>query len=267
MDLDRITVFCFAASYAVALAMEVLHLLRPAVIGRLVAHVTAGAGLFAHTLYLISHGRPLAVLFLSWILAVFYLYGSLHHRRVAWGVFVLPVVLGLVLLAWLSPYVTEPANLTAWTEAEQVWVVLHFTLLMLGSVGVCVGFVASVMYLVQAWRLRHKKLAGEGLRLLSLERLEAMNRRAINLAFPLFTAGLLIGAWLWQSIDLPWTDPKVLSAGAFWVVSLVLLYLRYGLHLHGRRLAVGTVAAFALLILVMVIHFLAETAHPSGGAL
>ena len=32
-----------------------------------------------------------------------------------------------------------------------------------------------------------------GLRLLSLERLESMNRRAINWAFPLLTVGLLLG--------------------------------------------------------------------------
>ena len=61
--------------------------------------------------------------------------------------------------------------------------------MLLAAVGVCVGFLASVMYLVQAQRLRAKIPPGEGMRLLSLERLEAMNRHAINLAFPLLTAG------------------------------------------------------------------------------
>ena len=44
------------------------------------------------------------MLAVAWVLAVFYLYGSLHHTRLAWAVFVLPVVIGLVGLAfgWLA---------------------------------------------------------------------------------------------------------------------------------------------------------------------
>ena len=41
----------------------------------------------------------MAGILLAWVLAMFYLYGSLHHSRVAWGLFVLPLLLGLVVLA------------------------------------------------------------------------------------------------------------------------------------------------------------------------
>ena len=104
MPIDRITVFCFAASYAVALAAEVLHLLRPLRVERWVRTCFAAAGLLAHTLYLAVQQPALSsqfgsLLFLAWILAVFYFFGSLHHRRSAWGLFTLPLVLGLVLLA------------------------------------------------------------------------------------------------------------------------------------------------------------------------
>ena len=50
-----------------------------------------------------------------------------------------------------------------------------------------------MMYLFQAHRLRAKTPPGQGLRLLSLERLEAMNRRAVYLSFPLLTAGVIAG--------------------------------------------------------------------------
>src|SRR5262249_56124815 len=76
---------------------------------------------------------------------------------------------------------------------ERFGVVLHAALVLLAAVGVCVGFVASVMYLVQVRRLKAKVPPGRGVRLLSLERLEEMNRRAVVLAFPLLTAGLLVG--------------------------------------------------------------------------
>ena len=32
-----------------------------------------------------------------------------------------------------------------------------------------------------------------------------------------------------------WTDPRVLSTGVLWLAFLVLLVLRYGWHLRGRR--------------------------------
>src|SRR5436305_5054152 len=116
MPLERITIFCFAASYAVALALELLGLLRPRPVLRLLGTAFSAAGLLAHTLYLLVQRPPLAsqfgtLLFLTWILAVFYLYGSIHHRHRAWGIFVLPLVCGLVILAGLFERPESPTEL------------------------------------------------------------------------------------------------------------------------------------------------------------
>src|SRR4051812_18157334 len=111
---------CFAASYAVALFMEVWHYLRPRLVLRIVGLLFGAAGLLAQTLYLYYWQPPLGwqfgiLLALSWILAIFYLFGSLHHRKQAWGFFVLPVILGLVLVATLfGPPVNEGTQLTGW---------------------------------------------------------------------------------------------------------------------------------------------------------
>jgi ABC-type transport system involved in cytochrome c biogenesis permease subunit len=258
MPIDKITVFCFAASYAVALVVEILHMLRPLRVERWLRTVMAGAGLIAHTLFLAVQKPPLAsqygsILFLAWILAVFYFFGSLHHQRRAWGIFVLPLVLGLVLLATAfdRPEPTAPVD----EGFRLAWGAVHGGLLLLASVGVCVGFVASVMYLVQARKLRAKLAPRGGLPLFSLERLEEMNRRAINLAFPLLTAGVLIGAFMMvqdhETLS-GWADPKVLGAIVLWIVFALVLYLRYGLHLSGRRLALLTILAFALLMITLV---------------
>ncbi|HEY8504782.1 MAG TPA: hypothetical protein VIL46_09385, partial [Gemmataceae bacterium] len=95
MPIEGITRVCFAASYAVALAMELLRLFRPARAVRGAGLFAGAAGLLAHTFYLVwnqpSPASPAgSLLILAWVLAVFYLYGSLHHARLAWGVFVLP---------------------------------------------------------------------------------------------------------------------------------------------------------------------------------
>jgi ABC-type transport system involved in cytochrome c biogenesis permease subunit len=132
-------------------------------------------------------------------------------------------------------------------------------LLLLAAVGISVGFLASVMYLVQARRLRKKRNPLGGMKMLSLERLEGMNRRAVNGAFPLLTLGLLLGAVLlkqYHDIADNWFSVKVLGTVGLWVVFVVLLYLRYAAHVPGRRLAFLTIVAFALVVVVLA------SAHP-----
>jgi ABC-type transport system involved in cytochrome c biogenesis permease subunit len=105
------------------------------------------------------------------------------------------------------------------------------------------------MYLFQAHRLRAKTPPGRGLRLLSLERLEAMNRRAIVLAFPLLTAGMLAGILLMLDSDLVgWDDPLVVGTLVLWATFVLLLFLRYSRHARGRQVALMTIAAFLLLL-------------------
>ena len=204
--LQGITHACFGLSYGVALLLELAHLLWPRRAWRAAAVGFGAAGLLAHTAYLLYH-RPTpaapygSLLLLAWVLAVFYLYGTVHHARQAWAVFVLPVVIGLVGLSLLlfaadTARAPAPVDVPAWLSGERFWGVLHGVLILLASVGISVGFLASVMYLVQARRLRNKANPFGGFRLLSLERLEAMNRRALNAAFPLLTAGVLLGTVL-----------------------------------------------------------------------
>ncbi len=272
MSIEGITVFCFGASYAVALGLEVLQLLKPRAFQRLLITIFGLAGLLAHTSYLTVQQPSLSsqfgsLLFLAWILAVFYVYGSVHHRRVAWGIFVLPLVLGLIILAEIyKPGASSPGleSLVPF-DSESFWRVAHVALFILAAVGICVAFVASVMYLLQARRLKAKAVPGQGLRLLSLERLEEMNRRAINLAFPLLTIGLLVGlARLGQQADRlqGWTDPRILSTFLLWLVFVIVLYLRYGFHLRGRSVALLTIMAFALLLVTLVTS---HTFTPGGG--
>jgi ABC-type transport system involved in cytochrome c biogenesis permease subunit len=264
MPIDKITIFCFAASYGTAFGLELLQAVRPRrwVVG--VGAVFGAAGLLAHTLYLFAQRLPLAsqsgtFLYLSWVLAVFYLCGSIHHRRLAWGVFVLPVVLGLI---GLASFHGQPAPQPS-AEIDPLWRGVHVVFFVLAAVGVCVAFVASVMYLVQAARLKAKLLPGDGLRLLSLERLEKMNRIGINLSFPLLTIGLVIGLALLlheRSGLEGWADPRILSTTVLWVVFAIVLYLRYGYHLRGRQVALLTIVAFAFLLFSLV-----TSHHPSAG--
>lgn len=269
--LGNVTVFCFAASYALAFAAELARQASPRPWLRWLALTAASAGLLAHTVFVLVNPLPLqtsfgSLIFLAWILAVFAVYGAAHHSRLAWGLFVLPLVLGLIGLARVFPDGSGASGQHAgWEllslESRQFWPLLHGALMLLAAVGISVGFLASVMYLVQVHRLKTKQLPGRGLKLWSLERLEQMNRRAVVLAFPLLTVGLLLAAV--QMLHLPdglegLENLKVLSTVALWVVFAIMLYQRYAVRAGGRQTALLTIVAFALLLFALV------AVHPFG---
>lgn len=263
--LRHISTSCFGASYLLAFLVELARVRWPTAALRWAGIALGGVGLFTHSVFLaVHHPTPAAAygatLTVAWVLAVFYLYGSLHAPRRAWAVFVLPMVLGLVAVALFAVSPADPDTaLPEWAVGDKFWGAVHGVLVLLAAVGVCVGCLASVMYLLQADRLRRKRPPLGGMNLLSLERLEAMNRRAVNLAFPLLTVGVLLGlVLLRQYHDLAgnWLNLKVLGTVGLWGVFCVLLYLRYSAHLSGRRLAWLTIAAFGLMLAVLV------AAHP-----
>jgi ABC-type uncharacterized transport system permease subunit len=266
----RVTIYCFLASYSLALVLELLYLRISRPVVRILALLAGLAGLIAHTLYLSSRHLPppdpgtqfsWLLFVVCWVLAVFYLYGAVHHRRQSWGLFVLPPLIGMVVLGWLFDPGSSFDDYQQ-PQAASSWWPVHVILILLAAVGVCVGFIASVMYLIQAHRLRTKHLPGQGLKLFSLERIESMNRRAIILAFPLLTAGILAGVLLMvDSSQVSLTDLRVLGTLLLWASFAVLLYLRYGRHVRGRQVALMTIVAFLLLLCCLALsHSL-----PQGG--
>lgn len=249
-----ITHYCFGLSYLTAFGLEIYRSVRPLRWSRLTGIVFAVAGLLAHTIYLAYHQPMLSspfgsLLLLGWVFAVFYLYGVLHKDPYPWAVFVLPLVVALVGLSFAF---VDTGQDGSWFTGDRFWGMFHGILLLLASVGITVGFLASVMYLVQSHRLKLKKNPIGGMKLLSLERLERMNRRAVNTAFPLLTAGLLVGVWRIPSQTEYWTALKITSTVGLWLVGVLLMYLRYGVHLSGRRLAWLTMLAFVLMLVALI---------------
>ena len=115
------------------------------------------------------------------------------------------------------------------------------------------------MYLAQMRRLKSKPVRRFGFSLPSLEQSERVNRGAIVAAFPLLSAGLLIGVLLSASelrkarggeasLGVPWYDPKVLSALGMWLVFAILLHARFRPSMRGRSVMILTIAAFAFLV-------------------
>ncbi len=279
--MQRVTVLCFAGTYGLALLCELARFFV-----RSTARWYATVGLTAlawvvQTIYLenlarAGHRVPMATLFesllvLSWIFAAIGLYLMVRAPKpVAVGVFILPVVVGLTTLAGTS--VSRDSGWgEVWGGPTAFWGSIHGIFLLAGAVSTCVAFAAGLMYLVQANRLKHKRGSRFGFALPSLERSERLNRGAITLAFPLLTFGLVIGLVLTLAstrTSLTWSDPKIISALAMWLVFAVLLHARFRPAMRGRSVMVLTIIAFAFLVFtwagVEVLHL--GTAHGAARA-
>lgn len=251
-----ITHFCFGLSYLTAFGLEISRYARPERWTRIAGIMFAIAGLLAHTIFLAYHQPTPAspygsLLLLAWVFSVFYLYGMLHREPHPGTIFVMPLVLALVGLSFAF---TDGMHDGSWFTGDRFWGMFHGMLLLLASVGITVGFLASLMYLVQTGRLKRKMSPLGGMKLLSLERLERMNRRAVIAAFPLLTVGLLLGVM--RAGQSPtggdWTALKITSTLGLWLAAVLLMYLRYGAHLPGKRLAQFTIIVFALMLLALI---------------
>lgn len=272
--LSGISITCFAASYAVAWVLELSRLLFRSSVSRAVMIGFAAAGMLAETLYLgyraqTAVASPLSsnfdwCLVAAWMLVGAYLYLSYYHPNTALGMFLLPLVLVLVaaagLLADRDPIAPEPAS--------QVWGIVHGVFLLLGTVTVMVGFVAGTMYLVQAYRLKHKIPPLRSLRFPSLEWLEKVNSRAILLSALLVGVGFLAGIILKvvgdrQFAELPWTDPVVWSSGMMlsWLVAAAVFAAVYRPARQGRKVAYLTIVSFVFLCISLGVLLLVDTQH------
>jgi ABC-type uncharacterized transport system permease subunit len=271
--IDRLSVLCFAGTYGLALLAELARFVVRGTLRWYLAAALMALGWLVQTAFLanvaVKNPQVLvttafeSMMVLSWIVALIGLYLMVRSpKEVAVGMFVLPLVLGLVTAAgWFAP---RESDWPDWGSTIAFWGTVHGIFLLAGAVFTCVAFFAGLMYLVQMRRLKAKRSSRLGLALPSLEQSERINRGAITIAFPLLTFGLLIGVILSMVAHgdgtasgtsahvLRWSDPKVLSAFLMWLVFAVLLHARFRPAMRGKSMMVLTIVAFGFLVFTWV---------------
>lgn len=272
--ISDITITCFAASYAITWMLEVTRLAFQARIRNIVMLALAALGLLAHTLFLIVHAKaelaggmkmPLSnwhdfCLLAAWVLAGAYLGLTLRRPQHNVGLFLLPLVLVLIGVAWLLRDATPFAP----PDAVNYWRWIHGMALLLGTAAVTLGFAMGVMHLIQSYRLKHKMPPNPRFKLPSLEWLQRFNREALFISAGLLAIGLLAGVVMNLGDHrgaLAWTDPVVLSSGVLfvWLVTVLIFEALYKPAREGRKVAYLTVASFVFL--GMVLYFVLFYEH------
>jgi ABC-type uncharacterized transport system permease subunit len=272
--LANITIVCFAACYAIALALELASMKVHVPWRRGWLLTSTLAGVAAHTLYLWVRGKqslsaPLAspaewLLLAAWVLTIVYLAALLYLPRAPSGPFLVPLVLALIaasLFAGHEPFAPD--------RVSRFWGNVHGSVLLLATVAVCIGFAAGVTYLLQSYWLKHRRPPGSELRLPSLEWLERINTSALAVSALLVAMGFLSGVILsamrhqgeadYRLIG----DPVVWSLAAMllWLVAAEIFRLVYPAARRGRKVAYLTLASFGFLVISLASLLLLDNVH------
>ena len=270
--ISGISLICFAASYALAWVLELFLFFRSGA-RRVLILVCVLAGWLAHTLYLgyrvVEYSvSPLSssadwCLVAAWLLMGAYLYLSYYFPRAALGLTMLPMALALVAAAHFAdpePFAAGPAS--------RMWGAVHGISLLIGTLAVMMGFVAGLMYLLQAHRLKRKLPPMTGVRLPSLEWLEKVNSRVIILSASMVGIGFVAGIILnvidrGKAAELPWSDPVIWSSALMftWLSVAVIFNVVYRPSRRGRKVAYLTVVSFGFLVLALAVLLLVNTEH------
>jgi len=274
--ISGISVVCFAASYLVALGCEASRLVFRSGVRGAAMIAFAAAGLLAHTLFLgwraaNESAVPLSSAFdwyllAAWVLAGVYLWLTISNPRTPVGLFMLPVVLGLIGAAQLSSREPFPQS-----PATQVWGAIHGSFNLAASVAVAIGAIAGLMWLIQAGRLARKQAPAQGFRMPSLEKLAATSSRALAIAAWTAAAGFVSGLVL-NAVNrqrglletVPWNDPVVLRMGALvaWLVIAAMVSRACARRPDGARLTAWlSLVSFVVLTLSILWGVFGPTRH------
>ena len=203
-----------------------------------------------------------------WLLALSYLYLELTTDERAMGVFILPIMVGLLVIPVLNPGVEndDPVLRSPW-----FWV--HVSAMLFAYASFALAMVLGVTYMVQFKEIKKKHLGYFYERLPSLQILDAMNSRAVAVGWIFLTIGLAVGVvWAAQARSLApenanlrmmsLDDPKIFFAFLTWTVYSFEVLARRTMGWNGRRAAWLSALGFAIVLLnFLPVSYFVTTSH------
>jgi ABC-type transport system involved in cytochrome c biogenesis permease subunit len=189
---------------------------------------------------------------LAWALGVGYVLTWWRYRIEALGSFMIP----LVFLAVAVSSVPVAAVMPLPSAFQQVLLIVHIVLAVLGYAALALTFCAGVMYLIQERQLKSKHPGVLYQRLPSLWVLDELNARALVLGLPLLTQGVITGSVWAKAVRGSYLNWSVTSLPILlaWALYVLLLGGRYRLGWQGKKAAFAAVTGFLLVLASYVVH-------------
>lgn len=140
----------------------------------------------------------------------------------------------------------------------------HVVVLVVGILSFLVTSLAALLYLIEHRELKTKKFGHYFQKLPSLDLLDRLAVRTLNIGFVFLTLGMITGIYLahevWKG---DWVhNTKVLFSVVTWVWYLVLLFVRYTLGWRGGKFFALTSFGFLMLLTTFLGVFVF---FPAGG--
>ena len=188
-----------------------------------------------------------ATMFVTWTMTASYLVIGLISRLRFLGAFAAPMLFAIGVFALLTPKdVGSPGH----PEFSGGWLTLHVAMFALAYGAFGLSSVAGLMYLAQERDLKLHKSRALSAFMPPITRLELILRSLLIAGFILLTGALLVSAAFMRQQGQAFTaDFKILWSIFVWVLYLALIVMRWKFWRGGRRVAWGSIAAFAFVLL------------------
>lgn len=187
--------------------------------------------------------------FMAFVLSAGYLLACLRYRLSLAGVALVPLVLGLLVMARLTPAGHDSLGLTALGR-------VHITLATIGVAVFALASALSVIYLVEDRTLKKKRFDTLSFRDKGapLEALDQNVHRLVWFGFPVFTVALVLGLVWGTRRGEGFDRPEYPLAFITWAAFAALLITRTAYGWRGRRSARLTLVGFGAALLVLLVY-------------
>lgn len=204
-----------------------------------------------------------------WLLTLSYLYVELATDERAMGVFILPIIAGLMIIP-----VVYPGTETMDPVLDSPWFWVHVSSVLFAYASFALASVLGLTYVLQFKEIKKKHLGYFYTRLPSLQVLDGMNARAVTVGWLFLTVGVVVGVfWAAQARTVApdntnlqamssLQDPKVFLTLVTWAVYSFAVFARRTMGWNGRRAAWLSAVGFAIVVFNLVpISYFVETSH------
>ncbi len=187
-----------------------------------------------------------ATSFFSWCVLILFFFHEFKYKLGLLSSFIMPIVFVLMFSSAIFPReikVLSPA-------LQSYWFGIHVILAFLGDAAFAMACGIGIMYLLQEWYVKSKKVSPLFLKLPSLQTLDEINYHLITLGFPLLTLAMITGViWANSAWGTYWRwDPKEVWSLITWLIYALVLHLRLTVGWRGKKAAILSIVGFAVVI-------------------
>jgi len=193
---------------------------------------------------------------MSWMAAISLVILVARTRRYEVGMYVSPLILGMMAIASIVPKEIYQQLVPA---LQSYWLHIHVSMAALAEGAFALSCGLAIAYLIKARRADAEPE--------ELARLDALNHRVISIGYPLFTLGALFAGaiWAYSAWGSFWSwDPKEVGSWIIWLFYTGYLHARYRRGWRGRKAAVLAIIGFAMVILSFLGNMFLGGQHAYG---